>query len=162
MELNEALKKIQKLSDKRESEKIQLFSNKQIEFETMKNKILSLCNKMIELEIIVNKLGENKFQNGKFFTDGINHELGFYGKLSVQRELEPWNDKNTLISNGLFGIEGGGCCGGDLIIDIFNKTLRYTREGKELEYNCISKMKKVIKEFDNFYKSVYNYVENLK
>ena len=162
MELNEALSKIKNYSEMKQVEQESEEQRKINQFNSLKKTILSFCDKMVELNSIVNALAENKIRNGKFFTDGINHELGFYGNLLVQRSQWPWGEENTLLSKGLFGIEGGGCCGGDLIIDIFNKTLRYTREGKELEYNCIIKMKNIVKKFDDYYKSVYNYVENLK
>lgn len=161
MELNEALLKIKNHSTKKEIEKQTEEEKKYNEFIFLKNKILSFCDKLVELHEILNALAENKIENGKFFTNGIDHIVGFYGTLVIRRGMYRWDKENTIAPNGLFGIEGGGCDGGDLVVDIFNKTLKYTYTGKELEFNCISKMKKIVKEFDSFYKSVYEYVNNL-
>lgn len=161
MELNEALLKIKKHSINKEIEKQTEEEKKYNEFIFLKNRILSFCDKLAELHEILNALSENRIENGKFFTDGIDHGIGFYGTLVIRRGMYRWDKENTIAPNGLFGVEGGGCDGGDLVVDIFNKTLKYTYTGKELDYNCISKMKKIVKEFDSFYKSVYEYVNNL-
>lgn len=161
MELNEALLKIKKHSINKEIEKQTEEKKKNNEFIFLKNRILSFCDKLIELHEIVNALAENKIENGKFFTEGIDHEVGFYGTMLVRKSFS-WSKHNILLSKGLFGIEGGGCDGGDLVVDIFNRTLKYSYVGKELEFNCITKMKKIVREFDKFYKSIYDYVESLK
>lgn len=159
-----ALNKINSFATKQNEEEERKLQLKQNYFERMKQKILSYCDRIAELETIVNSLGRNKIQNGKFFTNGIDHVIGFYcdhKHIVVQRHMFYWDSSNSLISNGYFGIEGGGCSGGDLLIDFKNKTLTYTFKGRELELNCISKMESIVERFELYEKSIYDYVENL-
>lgn len=91
----------------------------------------------------------------EFITNGITHELGFF--------FERAKDNSPLLG---IGIEGGGCCGHDLVVNAegeFVKNIDPYAKGYNYNgyYDYCIKYKQFIKDFDEFEKKVYQYVDNL-
>ena len=91
----------------------------------------------------------------EFITNGITHKLGFFFKYG--------KDNSPLLG---IGIKGGGCDGHDLAvnadgefvinIDPYAKVYRY-----DGYYDYCRKCRQFIKDFDEFEKKVYQYIDNL-
>ena len=93
----------------------------------------------------------------EFETDGCHHQLGFFFE---------WENGKRFFKG--IGIEGGGCCGNDLLVDKFGTIIknpvetafaRWTYENAYYDY-C-KKCKQFLDRFDDFEERVYNYVNNL-
>ena len=98
-----------------------------------------------------------------FETNGIKHGIGF-----VFDYTRGWRDKNNRIAVVGIGIEGGGCCGNDIIIDRDGDIIKnpldhvigcWTKENAYFDF-C-SKAAEFLKGFDEFEKKFYDYVDNL-
>lgn len=113
------------------------------------NTLITLGRKLLELGM---PIGEKYYEYGFFYeklkTDGIHHNIGF------------------VVTHGILegiGIEGGGCCGGDLCVGVDGYIIRGMpryREGYAKGEH--QKMKKLLDGFCEFERNVVNYIENLQ
>lgn len=131
----------------------------------LENGIKMLVPRIKELIAVAEALLENNIPFGKaatrwdeddeFITNGITHKLGFFFKYA--------KDNSPLLG---IGIKGGGCDGHDLavnadgefVINIDPYAKGYNYDGY---YDYCRKYKQFIKDFDEFEKKVYQYVDNL-
>ena len=137
---------------KAEIDKQRMYDDYQAEFNKLGeriNTLITLGRKLLELGMpIGEKYYECGFYYDKFVTDRIHHNIGFV--------------VNHGILEGI-GIEGGGCCGGDLCVGadgyIVTGMLRYRKGYAKGEHQ---KMKKLLDGFCEFERDVINYIENLQ
>lgn len=160
MNRQEALEKLACYGKAKLQKEVNEANEKLREYEALKSKIEGLFDRIIDLYYIVDKTAELRIKNASLFTDGIDHNLGFYVEDFVIGFL--LCDKNACYKPSFkFGIKGGGCDGGDIEINPFERTIDYSRPDY-LSFNSISKLKKIVKDFDAYEKKVYDFVENLK
>ena len=129
-----------------------MYDNYQTEFTKLGERINNLMTLGRTLLRMGLPIGEKYYDHGfyfdKFKTDGIHHNIGF------------------VINHGVLegiGIEGGGCCGGDLCVGADGYIVR----GMPHYYDGYAKgehqkMKKLLDGFCEFERNVINYIENLK
>ena len=90
---------------KAKEEEQRMYDNYQAEFNKLGeriNALMTLGRTMLELGMpIGEKYYEHGFYYDRFVTDGIHHNIGFVVTHGVLEGI---------------GIEGGGCCGGDLCV----------------------------------------------
>lgn len=160
MNRQEALEKLACYGKAKLQKEVKEINEKLREYETLKSKIEGLFDRIIDLYYIVDKTAELRIKNASLFTDGIDHNIGFYvGDFVIGFLL---CDKNACYKPSVkFGIKGGGCEGGDIEINPFERTIDYSQPDY-LSFNSIYKLKKIIKGFDDYEKKVYDFVENLK
>ena len=160
--LNKISAKAQRIAEAENNEQLKKLET----IEYYKNAIKSLSPRLTELIKIGDALLENSILFGKrkeatigydeeFITNGITHKLGFYFKYS--------KDNSPLIG---IGIKGGGCCGNDLAVneegDMVVKIDPHFHSYMYFGYNdYCNKCKQFLKDFDEFEKRVYEYVDNL-
>lgn len=131
-----------------------MYDNYQAEFSKLGeriNTLITLGRTLLELGMpIGEKYYEHGFYYDKFVTDGIHHNIGFV--------------INHRILEGI-GIEGGGCCGGDICVGADGNIIR----GLPFKYrdgSCVKgehlKMKRLLDGFCEFERNVINYIENLQ
>ena len=137
---------------KAEIDKQRMYDDYQAEFNKLGERInilITLGRKLLELGMpIGEKYYECGFYYDKFVTDRIHHNIGFV--------------VNHGILEGI-GIEGGGCCGGDLCVGADGYIVR----GMPHYYDGYAKgehqkMKKLLDGFCEFERNVINYIENLQ
>ena len=137
---------------KAKMEEERMYDNYQAEFSKLGeriNTLITLGRTLLELGMPV---GEKYYDHGfyfdKFKTDGIHHNIGFV--------------INHEVLEGI-GIEGGGCCGGDLCVGadgyIIRGMPRYHEGYAKGEHQ---KMKRLLDGFCEFERDVINYIENLQ
>lgn len=120
--------------------------------------IASKFGRMRDLYKVVNRLAELKIPNGELITNGITHEIGFFAKRCVNGRL--MCDKSGSYEPEYYlGIEGGGCCGFDLIIDPFKQEIDY--QLNEFGKDFYEKLYKFANGFDAYEKKVYDFVDKL-
>lgn len=159
MNKEEALEKLVYYSEAKLQKEAQEENEKLREYEALKSKIETLFDRIIDLYYIVDKTAELRIKNGFLFTDGIDHNLGFYVEAFVIGFL--LCDKEACYKPSVkFGIKGGGCEGGDIEINPFERTIDYSRSDY-LSFNSIHKLERIVSEFDAYEKKVYDFVENL-
>jgi hypothetical protein len=99
-----------------------------------------------------------------FETNGIDHNLGFYF------EYEKGYGRSFSHRLGVLGIgiAGGGCCGSDIMIDrngdIIKNPLDYVIglwTSLDAYNDFCGKTSRFLKEFDEFERKFYDYVDNL-
>ena len=134
------------------------------------NAIKALSGRLNELMVVGDEMFKNRISFGgtfytcgmpygeKFESNGITHELGFI--------FEYYRGKRVKLIG--IGIEGGGCCGNDIVInregEIITNPLDRVFGGwtEENAYDDFcSKAAKVIYGFDAFEKKFYDYVDSL-
>ena len=137
---------------KAEIDKQRMYDDYQAEFNKLGERInilITIGRKLLELGMpIGEKYYECGFYYDKFVTDRIHHNIGFV--------------VNHGILEGI-GIEGGGCCGGDLCVGADGYIVR----GMPHYYDGYAKgehqkMKKLLDGFCEFERNVINYIENLQ
>lgn len=115
------------------------------------NNLMTLGRTLLELGM---PIGEKYYDHGFYFdrlkTDGIHHNIGF------------------VITHGTLegiGIEGGGCCGGDLCVGADGNIIRGLpfkyRDGYYVKGEHL-KMKRLLDGFCEFERNVIDYIENLQ
>ena len=131
------------------------------------NKLKMLAPRIKDLMEIANSLVENDIPLGQtttelgmkykdaFVAEGIHHRLGFF--------FERLNGENYLVG---IGIEGGGCCGHDLVVNddgYMEKHPDYNYASYQYTgyWDYCDKCKRFLNEFDDFERRVYAYVDNL-
>lgn len=160
MEAKYFLNKISQYAEKQNKENNDKLKQAENNLNNLKMQVSSLIDRIKKLEKIVYALGINKINNKYFFTDNLNHDIGFFRGVCTFQEITANSYQASFLPNGMFGIRGGGTCGGDLIILIKDNSIVYS-EKDMLSVSCIFKLKKIIKEFDKFEQSVYSYVNSL-
>lgn len=129
-----------------------MYDNYQIEFTKLGERINNLMTLGRTLLLMDMPIGEKYYDHGFYFdrlkTDGIHHNIGF------------------VVTHGTLegiGIEGGGCCGGDLCVGadgyIVRGMPRYRDGYAKGEHQ---KMKRLLDGFCEFERNVINYIENLQ
>lgn len=129
-----------------------MYDNYQVEFSKLGERINTLITLGRTLLMMGMPIGEKYYEHGFYFdrlkTDGIHHNIGF------------------VINHGILegiGIEGGGCCGGDLCVGadgyIVRGMPRYREGYAKGEHR---KMKRLLDGFCEFERNVINYIENLQ
>ena len=138
--------------EKAKMEEERMYDNYQAEFSKLGERINTLITLGRTLLLMGLPIGEKYYDHGfyfdKFKTDGIHHNIGF------------------VINHGVLegiGIEGGGCCGGDLCVGADGYIVR----GMPHYYDGYAKgehqkMKKLLDGFCEFERNVINYIENLQ
>lgn len=129
-----------------------MYDNYQAEFSKLGERINTLITLGRTLLMMGMPVGEKYYDHGFYFdrlkTDGIHHNIGFV--------------VNHGILEGI-GIEGGGCCGGDLCVGadgyIVRGMPRYREGYVKGEHQ---KMKRLLDGFCEFERDVINYIENLQ
>lgn len=129
-----------------------MYDNYQAEFSQLGERINTLITLGRTLLMMGMSIGEKYYDHGFYFdrlkTDGIHHNIGFV--------------VNHGILEGI-GIEGGGCCGGDLCVGadgyIVRGMPRYREGYAKGEHQ---KMKRLLDGFCEFERDVINYIENLQ
>ena len=114
----------------------------------------------VGVALLANNIPFGKVSGGweaheEFITNGITHELGFFFKFA--------KDNSPLLG---IGIKGGGCDGHDLAVNAdgeFVININPYKKGYNYDgyYDYCRKYKQFIKDFDEFEKKVYQYVDNL-
>ena len=140
--------------EKAKMEEQRMYDNYQVEFNKLGeriNTLITLGRTLLELGM---PIGEKYYEYGFFYerfkTDGIHHNIGF------------------VITHGILegiGIEGGGCCGGDLCVGADGNIIRgLPRKYSDGSYRKgeHQKMKQLLDGFCEFERNVVNYIENLK
>lgn len=129
-----------------------MYDNYQAEFSKLGERINTLITLGRTLLMMGMPIGEKYYDHGFYFdrlkTDGIHHNIGFV--------------VNHGILEGI-GIEGGGCCGGDLCVGADGYIVRGMpcyREGYAKGEH--QKMKRLLDGFCEFERDVINYIENLQ
>ena len=141
-----------KAIEKAKMEEERMYDNYQAEFTKLGERINNLMTLGRTLLLMDMPIGEKYYEHGFYFdrlkTDGIHHNIGF------------------VITHGILegiGIEGGGCCGGDLCVGadgyIVTGMPRYRKGYAKGEHQ---KMKKLLDGFCEFERNVVNYIENLQ
>ena len=147
--INNLIEMISEAGDEKRRAELRMETYKQRKLEEMIEDISMLRERIGNLVKVANclldfgfNLGEKTgtIASGDLMADGFDHNLGFilYRKVTG------------------IGIKGGGCCGGDLIIDTngnIEKGLGETYDKSEVQ-----KMKRFLSEFDSFEKKVSQYV----
>ena len=129
-----------------------MYDNYQAEFSKLGERINTLITLGRTLLLMDMPIGEKYYDHGFYFdrlkTDGIHHNIGFVVTHGVLEGI---------------GIEGGGCCGGDLCVGadgyIIRGMPRYRDGYAKGEHQ---KMKKLLDGFCEFERNVVNYIENLQ
>lgn len=143
-----------KAIEKAKMEEECMYDNYQAEFLKLGERINTLITLGRTLLMMGMPIGEKYYECGfyydKFVSDSIHHNIGF------------------VINHGILegiGIEGGGCCGGDLCVGADGNIVR----GLPHKYCDGSyskgehqKMKKLLDGFCEFERNVVNYIENLQ
>ena len=141
-----------KAIEKAKMEEERMYDNYQAEFTKLGERINNLITLGRTLLLMGLPIGEKYYEYGfyydKFVTDRIHHNIGFV--------------VNHGILEGI-GIEGGGCCGGDLCVGADGYIVR----GMPHYYDGYAKgehqkMKKLLDGFCEFERNVINYIENLQ
>ena len=141
-----------KAIEKAKMEEERMYDNYQAEFSKLGERINTLITLGRTLLMMGMPIGEKYYECGfyyeKLVTDRIHHNIGF------------------VINHGILegiGIEGGGCCGGDLCVGadgyIVRGMPRYRDGYAKGEHQ---KMKKLLDGFCEFERNVVNYIENLQ
>lgn len=141
-----------KAIEKAKMEEERMYDNYQVEFSKLGERINTLITLGRTLLMMGMPIGEKYYERGfyyeKLVTDRIHHNIGFV--------------INHRILEGI-GIEGGGCCGGDLCVgadgNIIRGMPRYYDGCAEGE---LRKMKRLLDGFCEFERDVINYIENLQ
>ena len=141
-----------KAIEKAKMEEERMYDNYQAEFSKLGERINTLITLGRTLLMMGMPIGEKYYDHGFYFdrlkTDGIHHNIGFV--------------VNHGILEGI-GIEGGGCCGGDLCVGadgyIVRGMPRYREGYAKGEHR---KMKRLLDGFCEFERDVMNYIENLQ
>ena len=131
-----------------------MYDNYQTEFTKLGERINNLITLGRTLLLMDMPIGEKYYDHGFYFdrlkTDGIHHNIGFV--------------INHRILEGI-GIEGGGCCGGDLCVGADGNIIRGLpfkyRDGYYVKGEHL-KMKRLLDGFCEFERNVINYIENLQ
>lgn len=142
-----------KAIEKAKMEEERMYDNYQAEFSKLGERINTLITLGRTLLMMGMPIGEKYYECGfyyeKLVTDRIHHNIGFV--------------INHRILEGI-GIEGGGCCGGDLCVGVDGNITKgmpkkYCDGYVGGEYR---KMKKLLDGFCEFERNVVNYIENLQ
>ena len=130
------------------------------------NEMFKVADEMVKERI---RFGGANYSHGMEFgdvfeTNGISHNLGF-----VFEYEKGWGRSfSHRVSVIGIGIEGGGCCGSDLVIDrngdIIDNPIDkvigcWTKENAYFDY-C-KKVERFLNGFDAFEKRFYDYIDNL-
>ena len=139
------------------------------------NAIKALSGRLAEMMKVADCMVENRMSFGGtwyscgmahgdiFETNGIKHGIGF-----VFDYKRGWGDKNNRTAVVGIGIEGGGCCGNDIVIDRYGLIIKnpldhviglWTKE--DAYFDFCGKANEFLKGFDKFEKEFYDYVDNL-
>ena len=141
--MNTRIEKIRIAAQKREEERKKK-EEKQLELvEDYKNRIFAFFPRINELVKIGNELIKNRFFNDEFGAD--THRLGFVF------------EDNHVVGMGVLG------CGEHLEVNTHGKISEYsldTSNSEQMSRFC-NRCIRFLKEFDEFEKSVYDYVDNL-
>lgn len=161
MNVNAALEKLSCYSEMKRQKELSKMNEEERNYKALCAKIETLFDRIRDLYYIVDKTAELKIKNGQFFTDGIEHQVGFYVDSIVVGHL--MCDNNACYKPSVkFGVRGGGYDGGDIEVNPFENTIKYSKPNEHLSFNSVNKLKKIIKDFDTYEKKVYDFVENLK
>ena len=143
-----------KAIEKAKMEEERMYDNYQAEFSKLGERINTLITLGRTLLMMSMPIGERYYECGfyydKFVSDSIHHNIGFV--------------INHHILEGI-GIEGGGCCGGDLCVGADGNIIRGLpfkyRDGYYVKGEHL-KMKRLLDGFCEFERNVINYIENLQ
>lgn len=165
MTKEEALNKLNNYANKINNEEKKRLCMKRETINYLINEIKKLYPRIKNLYEVIQHTAELKIANGQFFTDGISHNIGFYVDRIVVGVLL-CQSNHSYTPKKYFGIQGGGCCGGDLRINIDDCSISYVKHHTNInvdmgEYYSIYYMKSIINGFDNYEKKVYDYIQNL-
>ena len=157
----EALSKLKSFGERQEQKKIDKANKQEQEYQSLVSQLKSLIPRIKKLYPIVSACADYKVRNEHIMlTEGVTHEVGFFSGHKVLDRSCFGRFNGCFYPSNYFGIEGGGCDGGDLKIDIDTNEVFYTFPDK-YSRNCILKMKKIINEFDMYEKKVLDFVEKL-
>ena len=163
MTREEALNKLNSYAVSKQTKKKREQNAKMEQVCNLEMQIRELFKRMRTLYTIIKRTSELRILNGQFFTNGIEHNLGFYvEKIVVGVVL---CKKNACYEpSPIFGIKGGGCCGNDLMINPFDETItyKYIYDSELYSRDHIDKLKQLLKEFDSYEQNVFAFIENLK
>lgn len=131
-----------------------MYDNYQAEFTKLGeriNNLMTLGRTLLELGM---PIGEKYYDHGFYFdrfkTDGIHHNIGFVVTHGVLEGI---------------GIEGGGCCGGDLCVGADGNIIKGLPH-KYCDGNYVRgehlKMKRLLDGFQEFEEGVIKHIENLQ
>lgn len=157
METNNLLNRINNCGERRRKAEKEEENAIEREITSCENAIISYMDRICELHKITKALVKNDIRNGFMITDSIRHGIGFYSEEMIAWGSARIGDDPSAYPSVKFGIKGGGCCGGDLIIDPINHTISYT--GRRGEWNHLSKLKKIAWGFDKWEKEVIERIE---
>lgn len=157
METNNLLNRINSFGERKRQEEKEEENAIEREIKSCENAIMSYMDRICELHEIAKALVKNDIRNGFMITDSIRHGIGFYAEKMITWGSACIGDDPSAHPSIKFGIEGGGCDGGNLIIDPINRTISYT--GRRGEYNHISKLKKIAWGFNKWEKEVIERIE---
>lgn len=166
MTKEEALNKLNVYADKVNNKEKKRLEMKRETANNLINEIKKLYPRIKDLYEIIQRTAELKIKNGNFFTDGISHNIGFYFDKFVVGNIISNHNNNCYSPKKYFGIQGGGCCGEDLRINVEDGSISYVAHNTNIDmditkYYSIYYMKSIINEFDNYEKKVYDYIQNL-
>lgn len=139
---------------KAKEEEQRMYDNYQAEFNKLGERINTLITIGRTLLMMGMPIGEKYYECGfcydKFVTDGIHHNIGFVVTHGVLEGI---------------GIEGGGCCGGDLCVGADGNIIRGLPH-KYCDGNYVRgehlKMKRLLDGFQEFEEGVIKHIENLQ
>ena len=147
-----------KSEQERKEQTVKFYTNRLKQLAPRINELMRLAGELLKNDIPLGRRQEQHFgYQDEFVTEGIYHRLGFYIKYK--------DGYNYLIG---IGIEGGGCCGNDLVVDnngtitenpIDEKHARwyYNKAYEDFCHKC----QEFLGGFDKFEKKVFDYVDNL-
>lgn len=143
-----------KAIEKAKMEEERMYDNYQAEFSKLGERINTLITLGRTLLMMGMPIGEKYYECGfyyeKLVTDRIHHNIGF------------------VINHGILegiGIEGGGCCGGDLCVGADGNIIKGLPH-KYCDGNYVRgehlKMKRLLDGFQEFEEGVIKHIENLQ
>lgn len=162
MTKQDALNKLNSYVENKRKQEEMYLDSKSKELNRLMNEINQLSSRIKDLHDIIMHTSKLKIANGQFFTNGIDHNLGFFTTKIIVGHL--FCQKNNCYEpNEYFGIKGGGCCGFDLKIGVNNGFITYSNPQDNAIYSkdCLNKMRAVIKCFSRYEEEVYSFIQNL-
>ena len=120
--------------------------------------IRSYIPKITDLYYITEALANNNIKNAFMFTDGISHEIGFFQGKLISGDIMH-SDTKVICPRNVFGIEGGGCRGRDLRINLNDGTINYMGQRGD-DYHLFY-LKEIALNFDVWEKSVEQKINKL-
>lgn len=160
MEKNEAINRINQFAKettrKEKEEKIRIKNERK----SYEEKLMKLLPRIKEIRDIAQAFADNDIRNEEFmFTDGIRHRVGFYPGKVIIEATDFLRFNACAAPSEFFGMEGGGACGHNFLLNIETGFISY--EGEDMDPDYMFKLKYIVDHFDDYEKRVYEEVEKL-